>query len=170
MSDKIIFLDIDGVLNTIRSQIAFGDKGGLSSAWDITGCQMLRTFCQVYDYKIVISSTWRKHTSVSLYLSMYGLVSHVYGNIPSLFQSGSDDWRTPCLDTDRGGEVKSWLSKHPDVKHYIIMDDDDDFLDEQKQFLVQTNSEDGISFRNFEYMVKLAEQAGCSKTLDVYQH
>jgi len=33
---KVVFLDIDGVVCTLRSHYAFGDKGGLMEAWDIT--------------------------------------------------------------------------------------------------------------------------------------
>jgi hypothetical protein len=32
----------------------------------------------------------------------------------------------------RGSQIKSWLDKHPEVTHYVILDDDGDMLEDQR--------------------------------------
>ena len=51
---NILFLDIDGVVCTVRSHFAFGE-GLLMSAWDITCCQMIRRLCEKYNCQIVVT-------------------------------------------------------------------------------------------------------------------
>lgn len=78
---RIMFLDIDGVLCTMRSHFAFGDKKGLWMAWDITVCQMIRQLCEDFNLKIVISSCWRTKNRVEAlrsHLAVYGLIEHLY--------------------------------------------------------------------------------------------
>jgi hypothetical protein len=49
----------------------------------------------------------------------------------------------------RGMEIKEWLSKKGKyVSHYVIIDDMDNMLQEQKSHFVQTNPEVGITEEN----------------------
>lgn len=38
---------------------------------------------------------------------------------------------TPVLWTKRGQEIEQWLSQHDNIENYVIVDDDSDFTDEQ---------------------------------------
>ncbi len=167
---KILFLDIDGVLCTLRSHFAYGDKGGLMSAWDITCCQMIRRLCKKYNYKIVISSTWRNSTGrikvLDYYLAMYGLIDYCY-KYPDMVTGAErlkleDEWKTPNSERipgkTRGTEIKMWLDKHPEVTKYIIVDDDVDMLDEQKPYLIKTDTDEGFGSDNMMQAMKVMDE------------
>lgn len=156
--NPIIFLDIDGVLCTLRSHYAFGDDGGLMSAWDITVCQMIRRLCSKYDAKIVVSSTWRNNPpNVRTYLCTYGLADHM---VSELFRERikgnvlNHDWITPKSDhvphATRGTEIQMWLDANPKYKNYIIIDDDSDMLNHQLPFFVKTDGYEGFGARDYE--------------------
>lgn len=158
---RILFFDIDGVVCTLRSHLAFGDKGGLMQAWDVTCCQMIRRICAKNNFKIVISSSWRNSVGrlkvLDYYIALYGLIDHCY-KFPDRI-TGSEreevdnEWKTPRLGyvkgKTRGLEIQDWLSRHPEVTEYLIIDDDSDFLDEQKPFHIKTDSDEGFSSKNF---------------------
>lgn len=140
---KILFLDIDGVVCTLRSQFAYGERL-LMESWDITCCQMIRRLCAANGYQIVCSSTWRKHERTRMYFAVYGLVDYLH-----------EDWRTPLKvdyeqEQRRGTEIQAWLDNHKDTEAYIILDDDSDMLDHQKEFFVCTDSREGFGSRHFE--------------------
>ena len=43
-------------------------------------------------------------------------------------------------------EIDKWLSEHPEVDKYVILDDDTDMLPKQISFFVKTNPyEDGLN-------------------------
>lgn len=44
---------------------------------------------------------------------------------------------------ERGDEIKEWLSRNPDVSHYVILDDDNDMSD-IKDHLIQTTFYKGL--------------------------
>lgn len=132
---NILFLDIDGVLCTRRSHLSQFKLSGMMEAWDLTGVQFIKNFCKEYKYTLVISSSWRHDEERTLdFLKHHGLQKFLHA-----------DWRTGQERTKRGIEVKEWLEAHPNTFKYFILDDNDDFLDEQKQFLIQTECNNGIS-------------------------
>lgn len=143
MGLKIMFLDIDGVVCTLRSQYAYGD-GLLMQAWDITACQMIRRLCIANGYQIVCSSTWRNHNHTKTYFAVYGLIELLH-----------DDWKTPREPSIRGNEIALWMTEHTPVDEYVIIDDDSDMTNEQMDRLVLVNSHEGFSADNFEWTDKL---------------
>lgn len=153
VSNKVIFLDIDGVLCTLRSHFAHQNRGGLNDAWDQTCCLMVERLCRDHNAAIVVSSTWRigRKEVLDLYLSVYGLASYCYGEKRpnDMFSREVEDYITPRLDADRGDEIKAWLDKHPNVTQYIILDDDSDMLPEQMDFLIKCHPYEGFGAMNF---------------------
>jgi len=147
---KVIFLDIDGVFCTLRSHFAYAKKGGLMCHFDPTCCRLIKKLLELHNAKIVVSSVWRyDHHKVELFAK---LKKH------NLFQFLHEDWRTSDLfNKIRGEEVKEWLSRHPEVEKYIIIDDDSDFLEEQKPFFIKTNGREGFGAENFQLFEKLME-------------
>jgi hypothetical protein len=69
-----------------------------------------------------------------------------------------EDGSTKRLSGDayngRGSEIAEWLSRHPEVDRYAIVDDDSDMLPEQVPFFVQTSFETGMTD---EHAAKLIE-------------
>jgi hypothetical protein len=168
---RIMFLDIDGVLCTMRSHFAFGDKKLLMESWDITVCQMIRTLCEDFNFKIVISSTWRMHNKSSselrTHLATYGLIDYLFegkGERKKWFYGSEDkswEWRTKNLKYNgeeenghrirRGLEIDEWLKRHPFISDYIIIDDDSDMMEKQmSHFIKVKDSSEGFSSKNFE--------------------
>lgn len=138
---KVIFLDIDGVLNSQQEAISQNVKGtfdyeGLSRV----GIGLLRKLVELTGAKIVLSSTWR---------------SDGVGAIAGAFDAHG--WRgivlhktivgvTPHLSCNRGGEIGDYLSTHPEITNYVIIDDDSDMLDSQKENFVNTDGVLGFTF------------------------
>ena len=118
---KVIFLDVDGVLNTIYSQsiLHICKK---KARW-------IKNLCRETGAVIVVSSTWRLH-------------EHAYEKLKNEFGEliiGS----TPKINSDRGTQIKMWLDEN-NVTSYVIVDDDGDMLEEQLPRFVQTFPEHGL--------------------------
>ncbi len=133
---KIIFLDIDGVLN---SEMYYRSVDRTIKDWsrfDPRVVDMIIELVKEFSPKLVISSTWRFGAIKQLNneLSKSGLKQHLH-----------KDWKTPQVHpSHRGTEIKMWLDKHPEVFNYLILDDDINILDEQTFHLVQTNIDFGM--------------------------
>lgn len=122
---KILFLDIDGVVNS-QSTTNFKDLYPLDPYMAfLVGRIQLNTDCQV-----VLSSSWRHHPDG---------VAVVEKRIVKLLD------KTPHLGGEacRGDEVKAWLAEHPEVTRYAILDDDSDFYPDQPLF--KTTFKDGLT-------------------------
>lgn len=142
---RVLFLDIDGVLNTHRTCLALGgtpmpgdrDRYHLL---DPLGLSMLRGLCEAGNISVVLSSTWRitcdwRELGPDLGLPMIGA--------------------TPRLPGVRGSEIKAWLDAHPDCLAYAIIDDDRDMLDVQRERFVHVNGEEGVTFAKFSLLCSL---------------
>lgn len=144
---KVVFLDIDGVLNSHRTYIAFGGiprttARNCRATLDEVAIRLIGGIVHASNAKVVLSSTLRKHSD---WLD--------YG--PALDLPIID--RTPSGIGSRGREIADWLAVHPEVKQYAIIDDDSDMLQEQFPFFVHTSYLEGFSFAN---ATKLAELMG----------
>jgi len=123
---KVIFLDFDGVLNSAASfwferrfRKAHPELDDLGPVRE-TLCRVCTSNFQVIldhfpETKVVISSTWRNLFTLDWLkekLASYGIdSSRVIG------KTGGADWG------DRGTEIQQWLNEHPEVKTYVVLDD-----------------------------------------------
>ena len=152
---KIIFLDIDGVLNYLNffkynnairlnyNKYLKNDKYILTKKLlqiDFNKLYLLKELCTITNSYIVITSSWKILDSYPLieeYLINFGLpiidtTSHISG--------------------ERGKEIKIYLHKHPRVSNYIIIDDDifPDFDEELLYHLIHTSFyNEGIDYDNY---------------------
>lgn len=159
MTAPVLFLDCDGVINC-RSSWGHGrreparcDQDKVDRVLQVvaaTGC------------KIVLSSTWRRDGRNSPFVQRLcdvGIGAHFH-----------DDWRTRDLplvinpheiivSTDiRGSEIAEWLSRHPEVTSFAIVDDDDDMLPGQADRVVLTSFEHGIQDEHCERLIALLSE------------
>jgi hypothetical protein len=132
---KIIFLNIDGVLCTLRSHYAFG-TGMLMKEWNVTACHIINRLCGANGYQIVCSSSWRFDPNTLNFFKDYGLFKYLH-----------KDWRTGPDRTSRGREIQEWIDNH-NVDEYIIIDDNNDMLPEQQERLIKSSTADGFSSEN----------------------
>lgn len=146
---KIIFLDIDGVLVTTNSMLA---KPSLMANMEPACVEFLNKLCNeegLNNCRVVISSSWRNLFSIS------EIVNHLK---QARFNPDfiHHDWSTVSLfNGTRGDEIDEWLNRHPAVKNFVIIDDDNDFLPSQLCHHVQTNFADGFRESHLEQALKI---------------
>lgn len=141
---RIIFLDIDGVLNSNAwSEYVHLHRNDFSNVYipewqDKNAIDMLYEFCKENEIKIVLSSSWRHHTveETRQYLEKYDYLKKLNELIIDV--TGYDASRI------RGNEIKTYLEKHPEHNNYVIIDDDNDMLYEQFHRFVWINAYYGL--------------------------
>lgn len=138
---KIIFLDIDGVLN---SEIYYRSVDRTAKDWsrfDPTAVDLIKKLVNEFFAQIVISSTWR-FGAVQLLnseLKKSGLIKYLH-----------KDWKTPQgYPPSKGKEIKEWLDQHTNISEYVIIDDDESILEEQKSRFVKTDLMNGMKEKHY---------------------
>lgn len=145
---KILFLDIDGVLNSTKTAMAHGGfplNFAQKQAFDQAAIGLLHRLCDSNDdVKIVLSSTWRLHYTAEQAAAALEL--------PIID-------RTPLLHGPRGYEISAWLGAHPEITEYVILDDNNDMLDMQRPRFVRTDGDEGMSLANFREVCRILDVA-----------
>ena len=138
---RIIFLDIDGVMNSERYYKSVDRKIKGWSRFDPTAVILIKKLIEEFDAKIVISSTWRFGAVEMLKdeLVKAGLIKYLH-----------KDWKTPQIyPSHRGSEINMWLEKHKDIENYVIIDDDNNILKEQEERTVKTELMNGMEEEHY---------------------
>lgn len=163
MSINVMFLDIDGVVNTpmlvnnngkLISRYNFPEDGKVNN-WQ--ACQWVSKFCRERGYSIVVSSSWRTDGLGVCKKCLYA--GGIGEDIPII---GS----TPVLHVERGHEIQKWLDVQEangvKVKRYLIVDDEDGTISkEQTDRLVQCRSDVGFMLYDFLSAEVLHEARKC---------
>lgn len=133
MINKVIFLDIDGVLNHQQfyeyrkdNPEKFKELVYPLNQIDPKCVEYLNMLIEDTGAKIVVSSTWRiNHTKEELQniLGYHGFKGEIIDVTPNLSYEGYV----------RGNEIKAWIDKNinyedKDNFRYVILDDDSDML------------------------------------------
>ncbi len=149
---KVLFLDIDGVLNP-KWWVSKKPSDKYGVIFETNAVANLEEIIAETGADIVISSTW-KNMGLSVMQSMWkdrnlpGKVIDItpdYMSDEILLNADINDIDLDCLDI-RGYEIKGWLTLHGiDVSNYVIIDDMDDILSEQLSHFILTNPEVGIT-------------------------
>lgn len=146
---KLIFLDVDGVLNSENYIVSeferlghdkyvetYLKQGGIP--FDPECLRMLRYILDVTGALICVSSTWRlcKDQRERLNTALGKYSSRIIGY-------------TKSLNGIRGIEIERFLEDLKEIKapieKYIIIDDDNDMLESQKENLVITDFKTGLN-------------------------
>lgn len=158
---KIIFLDIDGVLNSdswyekcIKHKLK-----PIHRNLDPEAIKKINEIVVSTGAKLVISSSWRFDHRTPSDLKNSGLQAEIIG-------------RTDYLNTHgdfivRGNEIQKFiadniemlsegtLAYYGDYKAYVILDDDSDMLFTQSDNFIQINSMTGITDENVKQAIKI---------------
>lgn len=152
MGNPVVFLDFDGVVNTLMIykepikarrllqkdgyyfDLCYPQDKRVSNA---TAVLWLEKLCKEFSANIVITSTWRKDYKLAC---------------ESLYNSGlSKDvkiiGKTPWLDGYRGKEIEAWLKEHS-CPAFVILDDDSD-MEPYTDYLIKTDTYDGFTFNSY---------------------
>lgn len=160
---NIIFLDIDGVLNSNDWYKRRGEATTLPHPLDDIDPECVKHLNKIIEEteaKVVVSSTWRLgHTIEGLQniLEKIDFKGELVGVTPHL--GGIEGYTIP-----RGCEIERWLKEHGKfqrinwsiktqreyveksiVKNYVILDDDSDMLLCQREHFVKTSWKDGLN-------------------------
>lgn len=137
---RVLFLDIDGVLNSaayLAANPGAFDRSGPNAyvaMFDPAACARLQVVLDVTGAKVVVSSSMR--------------VVHARATLQGFMEARG--MRVDVLDVTpygsyscRGAEIRAWLDEHPEVTAYAVVDDDSD-MDGVRDRLVQTTWEHGL--------------------------
>lgn len=130
---KILFVDIDGVLNSLDS----AKKLGTFEVLDVEAVGLLRQVTEKHQAEIVITSTWRIDPD---WLRRINTAFAKAGwEKPPIID------RTPDMaDKIRGEEIQTWLNANP-TESFIIIDDENDMKDEQMSRFVRCDNRVGFT-------------------------
>jgi hypothetical protein len=135
---KIIFLDIDGVLNVYGSPYC-GTRDEFGDCFHKHFVDNLKFVIDNTGAEIVISSTWRM-SGLSVMQQMWemrdlpGKVIDITPDCVQLVDEGISEFYDKV---ERGNEIQYWLDRnHCDA--YVIFDDDNDMLSIQRENFVRT--------------------------------
>lgn len=121
---KVIFLDIDGVLNSRSYDIARDMT--MQSAIDVTRLKLVKEIVDSTGAHIVLSSTWRRHWSgkaencdetgryINSTFDSCGL--QIYDKTPDL-----------GVGAERKDEIAEWLGLHTETTEAFVIIDDNPF-------------------------------------------
>ncbi len=134
---KVIFLDIDGVLNSDEyyEKTRNLDIQGIESEIDVSKIELLKKAIDITEAKVVLTSSWR-YTKNALLLK--DLLRKYKINVDS----------TPYIDNKRGLEIKKWLLDNPNVEDYVIIDDEvfSSYDEELMSKLIKISNTNGHNF------------------------
>lgn len=145
---NIIFLDYDGVVNTLWFQDVNGEPDfNFPKDEKVNNTQAIAWLNKLYreiPYNIVVTSTWRtsKKYKECLYNAGLNKKIKILG-------------RTKRLDTKRGTEIQDWLDTNKDlnINNFVILDDDMD-MEHLVDKLVLTDACIGINCYVYEEVLK----------------
>lgn len=139
---NIVFLDYDGVVNSLmydKEKNAFNFNFPKDNKVNnYQAVKLVERLCEEFNAKIVVTSTWRKYSNYKECLYNGGLSKDI--EIIDKTEDLEDAWRIE--------EIKKWLESHPNVKNYVILDDD--IIGTNDKHWVRTETYDGFLWRDYE--------------------
>jgi hypothetical protein len=158
---KVLFLDIDGVLNSEKLMRENDDRHkalgehrcecyGLIYQMDRTCVTRLNRIVRETDAKVVISSSWRKLmdiAEITKVLVSFGFEGEVISETPDLINDpywlAKHRWAQDGYGGHEGHEIWEWIATHEGVTHFVILDDCSDMA-HVEPFHVHTDFEIGL--------------------------
>lgn len=172
---KVLFLDIDGVLNSenwfayriycvknnmVNILMNFVDTDDRNIKHKLTmlddrAIANLNRIIEETGCKVVLSSSWRSSIeSENIFtqdlLKLKGFKYEFYDVTPRLWFSD--------FSTRRGEEIKFWLDKESEkheIESFVILDDDSDMLPEQMNNFVHVDGQVGLTDRDVLTAIKI---------------
>lgn len=170
MIPKLIFLDVDGVLNhelfyVEKDQQQRADEVGYpQSEFDPNTIKIVNSIVEQTGAKIVISSCWRNNRTIEELKELFKSVGlneeTIIGKTPNLAVYDLATKKRTHLSTPRGCEIEEYLEINygykADVK-YVILDDDADMLLHQQKHFVWIDSYAGLTEAHVQTILKILE-------------
>lgn len=143
-ANKIIFLDVDGVLTSFIE---------LDRDHDPACVAALNRLTEMSGAEIVVSSSLRREglRRMQRRLRSWGVRARVVSITPFLSEDEDDD-------IERGDEVAGWLHDHPEVGSFVILDDGDD-MGALMPFLVLVDPVFGLTSSDAQVALRILNEA-----------
>ena len=145
--DRIIFLDVDGVLNYTLWYFDDRNPGNLHGEEDVDpACvERINFISDKMGAKVVVSSDWRIATNWQNRLERAGVKNIIDKTPITLWGAYGKTYHFT-----RGEEIQMWLESHLAVKNYVIIDDREDMMDDQMDHFVKVNPYRGFTDEDME--------------------
>lgn len=148
---KLLFLDIDGVLNYFDFNMEAEMNSFLNfSEIDTEKVLLLNEIVRRTEAKIVISSSWRKLYSIEDLiegLKGRGFIGEIIDVTPSI----------NIMNLQRGHEIKHWIDNCDlDISSIVILDDDSD-MEGVEEYHIKTDYKTGLTKSDVELVIKKLE-------------
>ena len=157
MTEKYLFLDFDGVLNTSRYAKLLKKDGidpydEFGAMFDPNTISNLKSIIEQTNCKIVLSTSWRNEGLLRM-RSLWkdrNLTGEIFSMTPILLSTTYQDSQngemfcTPELQA-KALEINAWLQQNASKSfNYVIVDDENVFFKSQQEHLVLTDEYDGL--------------------------
>lgn len=157
---KVIFLDVDGVLNCSDTEEIF-----YMTFVSPQKIELLKELVDRTGAKVVLSSTWRYG-----WLDVEKGLDSIVAKCFIALKQELEKYDITLLDytpitnycmNNRGGEISFWLAAHADenIESYVILDDTCvDFLSPHEKHLVHTSEKDGLLQEHVNHAIEILNQ------------
>lgn len=148
---RIIFLDIDGVLNSTKFLRLH--RGTICPDC----CRQLSRIVTVTGAVVVVSSTWRSFIGTGMYSPRaFAHMLHTHGahgiNIIDTLPKTSAIFEQHL---SRGRMIADWLHKRGGIESYVALDDEDDDIRKHDVPLVLTSELRGLTMRRASEAIRI---------------
>ncbi len=147
---KILFLDFDGVLNSIKYIRRCSCEG---LCIDPLRMHLLKKIIDATNAKIVLTTSWREHWD-----ECDSLCDDIGKEINRIFEEYSLKIysKTPVLRYHRENEIEEWIEKNGPIENFAILDDQFLYAEFIKDRFVRTsNIRNGIDENDVEKVIKI---------------
>ena len=171
MTEKYLFLDFDGVLNTLRYAKMLRKDGidpydEFGTMFDHNTIANLNSIIEQTNCKIVLSTSWRNEGLLRM-RSLWkdrNLPGEIFSMTPILLSTTYQDSQNGemfCIPeiNAKALEINAWLQQNaPKSFTYVIVDDENVFFQNQQEHLVLTNEYDGLTVDKANRAIKILNQ------------
>ncbi|WP_404994713.1 HAD domain-containing protein [Cupriavidus pauculus] len=155
MSERLIMLDVPGVLYSDRSAARLGGTPTTGTLRDVRffdpiALGFLRRLFGIAGARVVVSDAWRRGTPAAIFQQLDLQVEGM----------------TPAVAGGHGAEIDAWFAQHPAPGAWIIVSAAPaaSFSAEQRKHLVQVDPAEGLAVDNFRQALDLLGVA-CPSTV-----
>jgi hypothetical protein len=152
VTNRVIFLDIDGPMIPSYCYIMYGAGASFDRKMSPVAVSMINWLCEQTEAKIVCKSMHNYLKSnhgddLQVDLIANGVLAHNF----------HEDWRTKfgnITDHTRYTSIHEWLSRHPEVDQWVDFDDEQHTKNER---LILVNFDDGINMKHINAALEIFE-------------
>lgn len=157
MARKVIFLDVDGVINSLQNQAEeFIKKRNFDTMhFDTANMEALKVLVESTGAELILSSSWR-HVDTPLDKAALENLHRRLAEFGLVLTGDIGPYRNLRHDA-----ISEWLQANPDVESYVILDDvNDAFEGELLERLVLTDELIGLTVEDAEIAKEILKGRG----------